>query len=161
MENVRPAGLDDLNELVTLAGAAHGELAPTRGGYVFVNREARWVRDEGAFRVSIEAPDHHVVVGTIDEVPVGFGAVRLEALRSGETLGVIDELFVLPGARGVGVGEVMMNELLAFCRDHGCMGIDAVALPGNRATKNFFETFGLVARAILVHRSLVEAAPED
>jgi hypothetical protein len=29
-----------------------------------------------------------------------------------------------------------------------------MALPGNRATKNFFETFGRTARAIVVHRTL-------
>ena len=34
-------------------------------------------------------------------------------------------------------------------------GIDGFALPGDRETKNFFERFGLTARAILVHRSLL------
>jgi hypothetical protein len=34
--------------------------------------------------------------------------------------------------------------------------MDSLALPGDRATKNFFESFGLKARAIVVHRSLVE-----
>ena len=29
-----------------------------------------------------------------------------------------------------------------------------MALPGNRATKNFFERYGLTARALLVHRRL-------
>jgi hypothetical protein len=33
-----------------------------------------------------------------------------------------------------------------------------VALPGMRESKNFFERFGLVARAITVHRRL--GAPE-
>ena len=36
----------------------------------------------------------------------------------------------------------------------GCFGVDSLALPGDRHTKNFFESFGLVARAIIVHRSL-------
>ncbi len=44
--------------------------------------------------------------------------------------------------------------LIAWCEEHGCAGIDAVALPGNRATKNFFERYGLTARALLVHRRL-------
>jgi hypothetical protein len=47
-----------------------------------------------------------------------------------------------------------MDELQAFCETRDCLGVDAIALPGNRDTKNFFETFGLVARAILVHRPL-------
>jgi hypothetical protein len=45
---------------------------------------------------------------------------------------------------------------VAWARAHHCTGIDGFTLPGNRATKNFFETFGLTARAILVHRSLEE-----
>ena len=34
--------------------------------------------------------------------------------------------------------------------------MDSLALPGDRATKNFFETHGLVARAITVHRRLTD-----
>ena len=33
-------------------------------------------------------------------------------------------------------------------------GIGSTVLPGDRASKNFFESFGLVARAIAVHRDL-------
>ena len=39
-------------------------------------------------------------------------------------------------------------------RERSLVGLDAVALPGDRDTQNFVETFGLVARAIQVHRSL-------
>jgi hypothetical protein len=47
-----------------------------------------------------------------------------------------------------------MDHVVAWCRAAGCFGIDSLALPGDRSTKNFFESFGLVARAIVVHRSL-------
>jgi GNAT superfamily N-acetyltransferase len=94
------------------------------------------------------------VVGTIDGTPIGYGVVALEKLHDGSLLGAVSDLFVDPEARGVGVGEAMMDQIVAWCREHGCTGVDALALPGNRATKNFFETFGLVARAIVVHRSL-------
>ena len=43
---------------------------------------------------------------------------------------------------------------VAHAQDAGAVGIDSLALPGDRETKNFFETFGLKARAIVVHRSL-------
>jgi hypothetical protein len=32
--------------------------------------------------------------------------------------------------------------------------VDALVLPGHREGKNFFERFGLTARAIVVHREL-------
>jgi ribosomal protein S18 acetylase RimI-like enzyme len=152
VEAARPASPADIADIVALAGTARDELQPTRGGTVFLQREAP---DGSVERITTAVGDEDqlVVVGTVDGVTVGYGVARLEALRDGELLGVIDDLYVLADARGVGVGEAMADALLAFCRQRGCVGVDAVALPGNRATKNFFESFGLVARAILVHRS--------
>ena len=159
MEGARPAGPDDLEELLLLSTEAQLELAPTRGGDIYYAREARAVADVESFRASLADPRHLVVVGTIDDVTIGYGGLHLEVLRTGELIGMVDDLYVLPDARGVGVGEAMMDLLVAFSQDHDCVGIDAVALPGNRATKNFFETFGLVARAIVVHRSFREKPP--
>ena len=67
---------------------------------------------------------------------------------------MIEDIYVDPGARAVGVGETLMNHLIDWCRARGCFGVDSLALPGDRETKNFFESFGLVARAIVVHRPL-------
>ena len=41
-----------------------------------------------------------------------------------------------------------------MAKERGALAIQSVALPGDRATKNFFETHGMVARAIIVHRWL-------
>ena len=153
MEAARPATADDVPALSALAEAAADELAPTRGGTVFLAREAP-PRGPERFLGALADQDVLVVVGTVDGQPIGYGTVRIELLRDGARLGVIDDLFVLPDARGIGVGETMVDLLIDFCRRRECDGVDAVALPGNRATKNFFETFGMVARAIVVHRSL-------
>jgi ribosomal protein S18 acetylase RimI-like enzyme len=149
----RPATTADLPVLAALAGVAADELGPARGGVVFLAREAR-AADEKRFAAALDDDDQLVVMGTIDAVAVGYGVVRLEDLRDGQRLGVIDDLYVLADGRGVGVGEAMADALIEFCVAGQATGIDAVALPGNRDTKNFFETFGMVARAILVHRSL-------
>jgi len=93
-------------------------------------------------------------VGTLDDVVVGYGVLRVERLADGDRLAVVDDLYVEPGARGVGVGEALMQTLIERATEASCIGIDALALPGNRATKNFFEASGLTARAIVVHRSL-------
>ena len=155
MEATRPAGPEDTAAIAALARQAREDARTKRGGVLLV--------DEGLRQEPLETTlvtgraDELVVVGTFDDVAVGYGLVRVTALPSGERLGVVEELFVDPAARGVSVGETIMDDLVRFCRDAGCVGVDALALPGDRATKNFFETFGLVARAIVVHRSLGDA----
>ena len=89
-----------------------------------------------------------------DGTVVGYALARTDRLADGGLLGVVDDLYVDPGAREVGIGEALMDHLLDWCRAEGCFGVDSIALPGDRATKNFFESFGLVARAILVHKPL-------
>lgn len=154
MEAARPATPSDLPQLAALATEALAELAPLRGGAVFVHREGRAAPVEETLRRDLEADDATVIAGTIDDTVVGYAAGRTETLRDGTTLGVIDDLYVVEGARSVGVGEVMMGELLEWFRSQGCAGVDATALPGNRATKNFFERSGFTARLLVMHHRL-------
>lgn len=141
---VRPAGPEDHDRLAQLRADAIEEQATGRGGSVWARREARR-----------EPPGESLtIVGEIDATIVGYAAVGTETLSDGAKLGVLTAIFVEPGAREVAVGEAMLDGVIAWCRAQGCTGIDAYALPGNRHTKNFFETFGLTARLIVVHRAL-------
>lgn len=141
---VRPARVEDAPRLAQLTADAIAEQAEGRGGSIWSRREA--VREPSGETLQL--------VGTIDDAVVGFAAVGTEPLADGAILGVVTAIFVEPPARGVSVGEVLLDAILAWCRGQGCVGVDAHALPGNRDTKNFFETFGMTARLIVVHRSL-------
>lgn len=152
MEGARAATADDVDRLAALGRQAADELAPMRGGAVWAAREARAEPLEDAYRELLDRDDTAVVVGTIDGVVIGFGVGRIERLRDGRDLGIIEELYVEPEARSVGVGEAITEQLLEFFTERGCIGVDALALPGNRATKNFFEQNGFVARSIVMHR---------
>ena len=160
MDGARQATIEDLPEIAELARLAIVELGEIRGGRVWQRREARQepVHDDLADAVVHQGDHLAVVVGTIHDTVVGYGVSRIEQLSDGDRLSVVTDLYVDPGARGVGVGEAMMDRLVAHAEAAGAIGIDAMALPGDRATKNFFETFGLKARAIVVHRPLGEAA---
>lgn len=94
------------------------------------------------------------MLGTIDGVPVGYAVAQRVELPGGAPLASLSNLFVLPEARGVGVGAALLDAVLAWATASGCVGIDSTALPGDRGTKNFFESYGMVARAISVHRRL-------
>jgi GNAT superfamily N-acetyltransferase len=148
----RRATPDDLERIVELAGELRGELEPMRGGRLATGREMRPEPYAPQFAAILERDDACAIVGTIDDYVVGFGVVELETLRDGEILGRVTELFVELPARGVGVGEAIAVELVAYCDAADCMGMDALALPGHRATKNFFEASGFTARALIMHR---------
>jgi GNAT superfamily N-acetyltransferase len=154
VEASRPAGEHDIAQIVELAVALRAELSDMRGGAVWVERDAWPEPLTDAYRALLARDDAHVVVGTIDDVVVGFGAAVVESLRSGAHLGAITDLYVDDQAREVGVGEAIIDSLIAFCADSGCIGIDAVALPGHRATKNFFEEHHFTARMLVMHHRL-------
>ncbi len=154
-EGARVATVDDLDVIVALAELALEEQRSGRGGRIWAVRETRPAPFELSLRQAIHDPDQEVFVGTLDDdVIVGYAAVRAEHLRSGETLGVVDDLIVEPDARAIGVGEALIGQVIAWCDQRECVGIDSHALPGNRATKNFFETWGFKARLLVVHRPL-------
>ena len=156
MEGCRPATDDDLPRLAELARLAIAELYPMKGGDVFVAREARGEPLEASFKADLADPDVHVVCGTIDGAVIGYAVVRRETLADGGRLGVLSDIFVEAEAREVGVGEALVDDVVDWCRAADCIGIDSYALPGNRSTKNFFETFGFTARTIVVHKWLRE-----
>jgi GNAT superfamily N-acetyltransferase len=156
VEGVRPATEDDLARLAELARAAIAELTPMKGGGVWAAREARPEPVEESLKASLTDDDTRVVVGTIDDVPIGYAAVHVEVLNDGSRLGVIDDIFVEEGAREVGVGEAMMDDLVTWCTAQGCSGMDALALPGHRSAKNFFEESGFTARKLVMHHRLGE-----
>ncbi len=149
----RPAVAGDLPLLVEMARALRLEQASLRGGPLLVARHCRPEPLDLAFSDAIEDPTTGFWAGTIDGVPVGYALVSAD-----DDIAVIEELHVHPEARAVGVGEAMLNAIVAWAGEQGCSGIDAIALPGARDTKNFFERFGLTARAIVVHRALAPGA---
>jgi ribosomal protein S18 acetylase RimI-like enzyme len=153
VEASRPATAADLPRIVQLAELLREELVTMKGGALWSAREAH-ADPEAAYTDLVARDDALVLVGTIDDAVVGFGAARIERLHTGAALGVVTDLFVEPGARGVGVGESLVEGLVAFCTERNCVGIDSFALPGHRAAKNFFEGSGFTARAILMHHRL-------
>ena len=157
-EGARRAVEADIGGVARLAARATAEMSELRGGAVWALLEARPEPQLESLARDLRADDALVVVGTIDEAIVGYGAIRLVKLHDGSTVGRVGDIYVHPDARGVGVGESMMELLMSWAGRRGCIGVDSLALPGDRGTKNFFETHGLVARAITVHRTLPDAA---
>ena len=154
MESVREATVADLDTLVEFAGELSAELGTMRGGALWTRRDARPEPLRTAFAALLDDDGADVLLGCVDGAAVGFAVMVVEELRDGGRLARITELHVLADARGVGVGEALVAELLVRATARGCLGVDAPALPGHRATKNFFEGQGFTARLLTMHRPL-------
>lgn len=147
----RPAERGDLGRLGELHLAAVSALGPVRGGPQLAGSHSRGA-DAPAVTASLAASlddrATEVLVGCIGGEVVGHAVVTC---GPGARIAELRELYVEPAARQVGVGSALLAAARAVARDRGCTGLDAVALPGDRATKNFFEDHAMVARAIVVH----------
>jgi GNAT superfamily N-acetyltransferase len=154
IEAARPASSDDVPRIAELARAAIAELRSTKGGEVWARREARQEPIEDSVAADLANADALVLVGAIDDAVIGYAVAVIDKLPEGGDLARLTDVYVEPEARGVGVGEMLLDVVVSWATDRRCVGLDSLALPGNRETKNFFESFGLVARAIVVHRPL-------
>jgi ribosomal protein S18 acetylase RimI-like enzyme len=147
MEAARPVVAADGPRVVELRRQAADGLASQRGGRLL-----------SAERTQRTAPA--LVVGTLDGVVVGYGSAWINHVGEDNVLGVIDEVYVEPGARGVGVGEAILTALADRLTAAGCTGLDGTALPGDRQAKGFFERHGFTARLLVMHRPLTPRSGE-
>lgn len=150
MESARPAAPSDGEHLVRLWRQALAELDGQRGGALLAGGLARldlpgWLSD------AVADPERAVVVGLIDDTPVGLASASV-APMGGDRLGILDLIYVEPTARQIGVGEAMLSEIVSWCDRLGLAGLDAPALPGSRPAKSFFEDNGFQARLLVMHR---------
>jgi GNAT superfamily N-acetyltransferase len=151
--SARGATEADLPALAMLVAEGLAAVAPQRGAELWLLEQAPTLPvDVGVLR-AIQA-EGAAVAGCVGEVPVGVLLLDQRDLANGRRIGRITFVFVHPDARGIGVGESMVDEALTWAAGAGCSGLDALALPGDRETKNLYERSGLTARAIVVHRDL-------
>jgi ribosomal protein S18 acetylase RimI-like enzyme len=150
--SVRDAEAADLEAVECLYRGLEGEMT---------DLHPMWPRADGlsepvgeALAAALADPDCYLLVGSIDEVAVGFLLARVEDLlpqAGGERVGVIRYIYTEPAAREVGVGELMRETAMSRLRTLGISAFDAYVLPGHRLAKNFFEAGGFSARAIIMH----------
>ncbi len=150
----RPAGEADVGVLAELVRSCIAELRTQRGGELWSITGARAEPVEESLTSAVSGADVLVLCGDYVGVTVGFAVAVLVPTTDGRRIARVTELFTLPDARHVGVGESMMNECVTWARSHNAVAIDAAVLPGTRDSKNFFEGFGLTARELTVSLTL-------
>lgn len=157
MESARIAEPADLGAIEDLATRYADEVRDARGGALFLAREARIASLGARLSAGLDDDCTIIVVGCYDDVVLGYGLATVEQLADGRRMAVLEDILVEPEGRESGIGEAIMNLILGRVVAMGCFGIDSRALPGDRHTKNFFESFGLKARLLIMHRDLDDA----
>lgn len=155
---VRLASPDDVDAMSAAHRAGQAAVADARGGPIDTLLKGRQEPIEATFASDLDTDGVLLWTGTADDIFVGYCVLSLSTLPNGDELGTVTDLWVHPKSRGIGVGYALMRTATDEASARGCIGIDARALPGDRSTKNFFESFGLVARAIEVHKPLTPIA---
>lgn len=161
MESARPATTDDIPAMEAVAERQRAAIEGERGASLFLRREAGPWPDRDRLSAAVAGDGGAAVVGCYDGIVFGYGMVRYETLLDGSRLASLTDFVVDADIRGSGIGEAMMNLIVELAEAEGCVGIDAKALPGDRSTKNFFESFGLKARLLTVHRALRSTDGDD
>jgi len=149
----RVATSDDIELIAQLYESAAAEQAALREAWPIADGLAEPVNETLAGVLTDD--DAHLVVGTIDEVVVGFALSTLDELlpqAEGERVGVVRLIYVAEPARAVGVGEGMLDGMMQWFRDRDIKRFDAIVSPGHRLAKNFFESAGFKARRITMYR---------
>jgi GNAT superfamily N-acetyltransferase len=157
VESVRTATAGDAERFLELSGEFVEAMVSARGASLAP--DPGWSVSDRDFHLGrlsdvLADPGRLALVGTLDEVVTGFALCHVEDLGTLGRRGILDACYVEPEARGVGLGRLLMDAVLAWIRDQGCRGVEGVALPGDRGAKNFFETAGFKARMLTMYRAL-------
>jgi GNAT superfamily N-acetyltransferase len=154
VELARPATEADRAACARLVGEALSHAASMRGGPALladVTAEVllgRWADGGGDGDGGVA-----VFVGEFEGAVVGVLAVDAPD-TGGQRRGRIECCYVEEDARGVGVGTALMDAAVSWCDAAGCVEVDAMALPGDRATKQRLEAAGFTARLLTLSRRL-------
>ncbi|NQV96629.1 MAG: GNAT family N-acetyltransferase [Acidimicrobiaceae bacterium] len=143
---VRQGSKGDTDVLEILESEARLSLAEFRGG----DRLSVEVPIIGPkWALALEDRSLHVLVGGLDESVMGFLVVRIK-----DQIAIIEQVFVTHDARTLGVGDALVSAIIVWAKSNSFKSLDALALPGDRETKNLYERSGLVARLITVTKTL-------
>jgi GNAT superfamily N-acetyltransferase len=145
---VNTATQDDIDALVTSVAGLFAEDGARHDSLM----DAGWPAREGASYYTALIGDKTclVTLARQDGEVIGHLIGRLggpDALRTGR-VAVLESMRVAPGSRGTGVGSLLVENFLAWARDHDAAQASVTAFAANQTAQRFYERHGFVAKSV-------------
>jgi GNAT superfamily N-acetyltransferase len=141
--------IDDLQPLWESLHEHHATVAPhlEKLGPVRAPDQSWAVRRE-LYEGWLAEPDAFVLLAEVNREPIGYALVHLrgpeETWETGERIGVLETLTVLPDERGRGVGSALFERIYAELRGLGVTELEVAVISKNAAALRFYERHGLL-----------------
>jgi GNAT superfamily N-acetyltransferase len=141
--------IDDLQPLWESLHEHHATIAPHLEELGPVRRpDQSWAVRRALYEDWLAEPDAFVLIAEADRQPIGYAMVHLrgpeETWQTGERIGVLETLTVLPGERGRGVGTALFERIYAELRGLGVTELEVAVISKNAAALRFYERHGLL-----------------
>jgi len=138
---VRVATAADLHLVEPLWIAVHHRHAETMPELApFVGDDESWAVRKVLYEELLVKPDTLLLLAFDGSAAIGYGLAHVMAVedswipdtwQTGQRIGEIESLSVLPEYRGSGLGSVLLDRLEAHLRDRGARDLILGVLPGN------------------------------
>ena len=146
---LRTGSAEDLNLVEPLWVAVHHrhsetmpELAP------YVTDAETWSARRTLYEDLLTKPDTLLLIALVGDQPVGYGLTHVfpaagswieDTWRTGDRIGEIESLSVLPEYRGSGLGSLLLDQLESHLQERGVDDLILGALAGNTDAIRLYE----------------------
>ncbi|MFD2521697.1 GNAT family N-acetyltransferase [Emticicia soli] len=131
--SIRQATIDDVASILNIYAAA------LDNNKILTIEEA-----EKIFIKQSQYPDYHVFLAELDNEAVGtFALMVMENMaHMGTPSAVVEDVGVLPGLQGKGIGKKMMEFALNYAKEKGCYKMSLSSNLRREQAHQFYESLG-------------------
>jgi ribosomal protein S18 acetylase RimI-like enzyme len=139
--------IDDLEPLWKAMHAHHAQVTPVRAGVPARPADQAWSLRRARYQELLESLNTFVLLAELDGRAVGYALANLVEARgsyaTGDRVGELETLSVLPELRGRGIGTLLMDAVEDELRARGVAEIRLNVVAGNERAMRFYERRGM------------------
>jgi ribosomal protein S18 acetylase RimI-like enzyme len=134
-----------------------------KSGLPIIDRGDSWPLRRQYYATILDGPDAFVLLARRDGRPIGYAVAHIhegadDTWPTGDRIGEIDTLAVLPGERGNGLGTQLLDRAEERLASVGARSILIVVLHGNDDARRFYERRQMAPIATVLMRLPAAAA---